>query len=49
MGIEDIHSILNAQKEFKRYYTTTDTWYTKDNTYPTEEVEVSITDWAKGL
>ncbi len=49
LGIEDIQSVLNAQHLYQRYYTLTDTWYTKDNTPPIENAEVSIMDWAKGL
>jgi len=49
--LDDIYSIINAQNQFKRYYTETDTWYTKTQTLPTqkEKQEVSILDWAKGF
>jgi hypothetical protein len=50
MSIEDIRSIYNTQSLFKRYYTATDTWYTQDNTLPTEDdAVISIQDYAKGL
>ena len=55
MSIEDVHSILNAQSLFKRYYTLTDTWYTKDNTLPTNEAELvwananDFLRWSRGL